>query len=63
MDCRGAIMDSMKLTMQGSSSRKSHRSDDIAFTIKPYGVAPPTPWGTILGLLILGGILYVVFKR
>lgn len=52
-------MDSLNLNMQG----KRHGSDIIEFTIKPYGVAPQISWETILGALIFGGILYVVFKR
>ena len=58
-------MDTIKLTMQGSSSRKSHHSDEIAFTIKPYEVAPPPPpipWATILGALLVGGIIYIATR-
>lgn len=52
-------MDSLKFEMPG----QRYGSDIIEFTIKPYGVAPQISWETILGALIFGGILYVVFKR
>ncbi len=34
-------MDSLKLTLGASSSRTSHHSDEIAFSIEPVGVEPP----------------------
>jgi len=50
-------MDRVTLTLGSSSSRTSHHSDATAFTIKPYGVAPPVPE---LSLSMIGGIALAV---
>ena len=47
------------------SSGQEHHSDEMEFRIKPYEVAPPPPpisWASILGLLIVGGIIYVATR-